>query len=99
MDHLADKGNMGTGCICLCRSTYRNNIRVINENPWAICFAIICSCGLQKELENFTPDWHIIQAPEFKADPATDGTRQHNFAIVNFTKKVILIGGTGYTEK
>ena len=25
------------------------------------------------------------------------GTRQHNFAILNFTKKVILIGGTGYT--
>ena len=31
------------------------------------------------------------------ADPKVDGTRQHNFAILNFTKKVILIGGTGYT--
>ena len=26
-----------------------------------------------------------------------DGTRQHNFAIVNFSKRIILIGGTGYT--
>ena len=40
---------------------------------------------------------HIINAPGFKADPETDGTRQENFAIINFTKKMILIGGTGYT--
>jgi phosphoenolpyruvate carboxykinase (ATP) len=31
------------------------------------------------------------------ADAEVDGTRQHNFAILNFTKKIILIGGTGYT--
>ncbi len=31
------------------------------------------------------------------ADATEDGTRQHNFAILNFTKKIALIGGTGYT--
>jgi phosphoenolpyruvate carboxykinase (ATP) len=51
----------------------------------------------EEELENFEPEWHIIQAPGFKADPAVDGTRQHNFAMVSFTHKTILIGGTGYT--
>jgi phosphoenolpyruvate carboxykinase (ATP) len=50
-----------------------------------------------EELENYTIDWQIIQAPGFKADPTVDGTRQHNFAIVSFTEKTILIGGTGYT--
>jgi phosphoenolpyruvate carboxykinase (ATP) len=35
--------------------------------------------------------------PSFMADPAVDGTRQANFAILDFTKKVALIGGTGYT--
>ena len=39
----------------------------------------------------------IICAPGFKADPAIDGTRQHNFTIMNFTRKVILIGGSAYT--
>ncbi|RYG07051.1 MAG: phosphoenolpyruvate carboxykinase (ATP), partial [Chitinophagaceae bacterium] len=39
----------------------------------------------------------IIAAPSFNADPTTDGTRQGNFSILNFTKKMILIGGTGYT--
>ena len=37
--------------------------------------------------------------PGFKVDPEVDGTRQHNFAILNFSKKMIIIGGTGYTEK
>jgi phosphoenolpyruvate carboxykinase (ATP) len=49
------------------------------------------------ELENFEPEWTILCAPSFKANPAEDGTRQHNFSIINFTKKVILIGGSGYT--
>ena len=31
------------------------------------------------------------------ADPEVDGTRQHNFAILDFTRKIALIGGTGYT--
>ncbi len=31
------------------------------------------------------------------ADPVVDGTRQHNFSIIDFTRKIILIGGSGYT--
>ncbi len=77
---------------------YRLNIRVINENPWSNLFAYnMFLRPTEAELENFTPEWHIIQAPGFKADPAVDGTRQHNFAVVSFTHKTILIGGTGYT--
>ena len=37
--------------------------------------------------DGFKVDWHIIQAPSFFADPAIDGTRQGNFAIVSFTEK------------
>ncbi|MES2373815.1 MAG: phosphoenolpyruvate carboxykinase (ATP) [Bacteroidota bacterium] len=77
---------------------YRLNIRVINENPWSNLFAHNMFLRPEEnELENFEPDWHIIQAPGFKADPAVDGTRQHNFAVLSFTHKTILIGGTGYT--
>lgn len=77
---------------------YRLNIRVINENPWSNLFAYnMFLRPAEKELEKFRPDWHIIQAPGFKADPKVDGTRQHNFAMVSFTHKTILIGGTGYT--
>ena len=77
---------------------YRLNIRVVNENPWSNLFAYNMFLRPKKnELENFEPEWTILQAPSFMADPATDGTRRHNFAMVSFTKKMILIGGTGYT--
>ncbi|HBF18937.1 MAG TPA: phosphoenolpyruvate carboxykinase (ATP), partial [Cryomorphaceae bacterium] len=47
--------------------------------------------------KDFEPDWVVINAPSFMADPAVDGTRQHNFAILNFSKQTAIIGGTGYT--
>jgi phosphoenolpyruvate carboxykinase (ATP) len=77
---------------------YRLNVRTVTEYPWSNLFAnnLFLRPTLD-EIMNFTPDWTIINAPGFKADPAIDGTRQHNFTIMNFTKKIILIGGSGYT--
>jgi phosphoenolpyruvate carboxykinase (ATP) len=77
---------------------YRLNIRLVAEMPWASMFAYnMFLRPTDEEIENFEPDWHIVCAPEFMAEPDIDGTRQHNFAILNFTKKMIIIGGTGYT--
>ena len=77
---------------------YRLNIRVINEYSWSNMFANnMFLRPTEEELKNFTPEWTIVNAPGFMADPEVDGTRQHNFAILNFTKKIALIGGTGYT--
>ena len=77
---------------------YRLNIRVINEYPWSNMFAYnMFLRPTEEELENFTPEWTIVNAPGFMADPEVDGTRQHNFAILDFTRKIALIGGTGYT--
>ncbi|MBL6662521.1 MAG: phosphoenolpyruvate carboxykinase (ATP) [Flavobacteriales bacterium] len=77
---------------------FRLNIRVINEYPWSNLFAYnMFLRPTEEELNNFTPDWSIINVPSFMANAEIDGTRQHNFAIINFTDKNILIGGTGYT--
>lgn len=77
---------------------YRLNIRVVTETPWSNMFAYnMFLRPSAEELQSFKPDWHIVCAPGFMADPTIDGTRQHNFAVINFTKKMILIGGTGYT--
>lgn len=85
-------------CYACAHPDYRLNIRVINENPWSNLFAYnMFLRPTEEELDEFKPEWHIIQAPEFRADPAVDGTRQHNFAIVSFTHKTIIIGGSGYT--
>ena len=77
---------------------FRMNIRVITELPWSNMFAYnMFLRPTQEEISSFSPDWTIICAPGFMADPEIDGTRQHNFAVLNFSKKMILIGGTGYT--
>jgi phosphoenolpyruvate carboxykinase (ATP) len=77
---------------------YKLNIRVINEYPWSNMFAHnMFLRPTEAELDNFKEEWLVVNAPGFMADPAVDGTRQHNFAILNFEKKIALIGGTGYT--
>ncbi len=77
---------------------HRLNLRVVTELPWSNQFAYnMFLRPSDEEIENFTPDWHIVCAPNFMAVPEIDHTRQHNFAIINFTKKMIIIGGTGYT--
>ncbi len=85
-------------CYACADENYSVNIRVINENPWSNLFANnMFLRPSEEDLDNFTPNWQIIQAPGFKADLKVDGTRQHNFAIISFMHKTILIGGTGYT--
>ena len=77
---------------------YQLKIRVINEYPWSNHFVSNMFHNLnEEEIKSFIPDWHIINIPGFQANPESDGTRQANFTIINFSKKIILIGGTGYT--
>lgn len=77
---------------------FQLNIRVITETPWASLFADnMFICLDEKELATFEKEWLILCCPSFHADPKIDGTRQHNFSIINFTQKTILIGGSGYT--
>jgi len=76
---------------------YQLKLRVVNEQAWhnLFCFNMFLRPAEGADTA-WTPDFSIICAPGFEADPAVDGTRQPNFAIINFTKKMILIGGTGY---
>lgn len=77
---------------------YRLNVRVVTETAWSnlFCFNMFLRPEIE-ELDDFTAEWSVICAPHFEADPAVDGTRQSNFAIIDFTRKIALIGGTGYT--
>ena len=85
-------------CYACADHNYRMDIRVINEYPWSNLFVYnMFIRPTDEELKHFDPEWTVINAPGFKANPEVDGTRQHNFAILNFTRKIVLIGGTGYT--
>ena len=97
-DYLGEKELYVRDAYACADLNYKLNIRVINEYPWSNMFASnMFLRPNQGMLESFTPDWLIVNAPGFMADPKRDETRQHNFAILNFTRKIALIGGTGYT--
>lgn len=85
-------------CYACADTAYRLRIRVVNEDPWSNLFAnnMFLRPAIA-ELDAFSPEWHILQAPSFLADPVTDGTRSPHFALISFVHKTILIGGTGYT--
>lgn len=51
----------------------------------------------QEDLENHMPQFNVIAAPGFKARGAEDGINSEAFVLVNFDKKIILIGGTQYS--
>jgi phosphoenolpyruvate carboxykinase (ATP) len=76
---------------------YQLKLRMVNELAWhnLFCYNMFLRPAAGADT-SWTPDFSIICAPGFEADPAVDGTRQKNFAIIDFTRKLILIGGTGY---
>ncbi|HZD96435.1 MAG TPA: phosphoenolpyruvate carboxykinase (ATP), partial [Candidatus Sulfotelmatobacter sp.] len=76
---------------------YRLPIRVINEYAWHNLFVrALFVRPTSEELKKHRPEFTIVSAPEFQGDPQRDGTRSEAFIIVNFTRKVVLIGGTKY---
>jgi len=97
VDFLKDKKLYVRDAYAGAHPDYRLNLRIVNTQAWHNLFCNNMFLRPSKEeLEAHSPDFTIICAPEFEADPAVDGTRQGNFAIINFTKNMILIGGTGY---
>jgi phosphoenolpyruvate carboxykinase (ATP) len=98
VDYLSEKEIYVRDSYACADENYRLNIRSINEYAWSNLFSYNMFLRPEEsELENFKEDWIVVNAPSFKADPAIDGTRQANFSILNFTKKIALIGGSGYT--
>ncbi len=96
--YLAGKEVYVRDCYACADPRYRLNIRVVTESPYQSIFSNnLFLRPSTDEIPTLEKDWTILAAPGFKANKDIDGTRQHNFAIINFTKKIILIGGTGYT--
>lgn len=78
---------------------YRMNVRTVTEYPWSNFFINSMFLRLnEEERENFNEEWLVLCAPGYEApDPAAVGLRQGNFSILNFTRKVALVGGSAYT--
>ena len=78
---------------------YKMNVRTITEYPWSNMFVYNMFLRPEEsELENFKEEWLVLCAPGYEAkDPKSHGLRQGNFSILNFTKKIALVGGSAYT--
>jgi len=77
---------------------YRLNIRVFTEQPWQNLFVYnMFLRPKKKEALTIDPDWQIFVASGLQVDAKKEGIKNSNFAIINFTKKTIIIGGTAYT--
>jgi phosphoenolpyruvate carboxykinase (ATP) len=79
-------------------AAYRLPIRVVNELAWHNLFArnMFIPETNAVALRSHRPEFTVIDAPNFKADPARHGTRSDVFIIVHFGRKLVLIGGTSY---
>ena len=76
---------------------YRLPVRVINELAWQNLFVrALFVRPSEEEIKTHRPEFTILCAPGFHADPQRDGTRTEAFVIVNFTRRAIIIGGTRY---
>lgn len=95
--HLAGKKVYVRDAYACADANYKTTIRVITETAYQNLFSnnLFLRYGAEEEIAE--SEWTIIAIPSFKADPKVDGTRQENFSILNFSRKMILIGGTGYT--
>ncbi|HVZ92596.1 MAG TPA: phosphoenolpyruvate carboxykinase [Rhizomicrobium sp.] len=76
---------------------HRLAVRIVTEFAWHSLFAHqLLIRPSAEELENFAPDFTIIDMPSFEADPQKHGCVSKTVIAVNFTKKMVLIGGTSY---
>lgn len=98
VEYLKDKEVFVRDAFACDHPDYRTSVRVVTELPWSNMFVYnMFLRPSDQELDGFTPEWNVINAPGFLADPERDGTRQENFAIINFTERMVIVGGTGYT--
>jgi phosphoenolpyruvate carboxykinase (ATP) len=76
---------------------HRLSVRFVSPSAWHMAF--VRNMFIRPELSDlptFVPNFSVLHAPEFQADPARHGTRTGTFIILNFAKRIILIGGTRY---
>ena len=98
MEYIEGKGLYVRDAFVGAAPEFRKGVRVMTEKAWSNLFAYnMFIRPTAQEMGSFEPDWHVVCAPGFMADAERHGTRQSNFAVLDFTHRRVLIGGTGYT--
>ena len=97
-DYLRDKDLFVFNGYAGADSNYRLNVRVVSELAWHNLFArnMFVRESDGSRLEAFEPQFTVVGAPGFKADPARHGTNSPTAIVVNFAERLVLIGGSEY---
>jgi len=97
IDHLATRDLYVRDCYVGADARWRRSVRAYTETAWA---SIFCSnlfrMPAAADLAGFVPDFTIVDAPSFRADPDRDGVRSETVILVHLGRQEILIGGTEY---
>ncbi len=76
---------------------HRLDVRVVTELAWhGLFIRHLLRRPSRDELNDFIPEFTIINCPTFKADPERHGCRSETVIALNFDRKLILIGNTAY---
>ena len=82
---------------CGAHPDYRLRVRIITERAWHSLFARqLFVRPSREESARFKPDFTVVCGPNCLADPRHDDINSETFVVLNFARKLALIGGTHY---
>jgi phosphoenolpyruvate carboxykinase (ATP) len=84
-------------CFVNAEPAYRMAVRAIGQTAWHSLFVrSMFMPASHEELEHYEPQFTIVHAPFFEAVPERDGTKTPAFVVLDFERRIVLIGGTRY---
>ncbi len=99
-DHLGRRELFVQDLYACADPAYRLRVRVVSESAWSVLFArnlfIVPTDKERAADRGREPDFTVLHAPRFQADPAEQGTRSETAIVVNLGRGLVLIAGTGY---
>jgi phosphoenolpyruvate carboxykinase (ATP) len=97
LEHARDKKLFAQDLRGGADAKYEIKTRVYTELAWHSLFIRTLLIRPERsELKNFEPELTILCFPSFKADPARHGVRSETIIAIDFSRKIILIGGSSY---
>ena len=94
--YLSEREVYSLDCYVGADERYRVPLRVYTELAWHNLFARHLFITPERPVADFVPEFTVVDAALFQADPEREGTRTGTFILVNFARRIILIGGTRY---
>ena len=99
-DYLSSRDLFVQDCFAGADPDYRLRVRVITECAWHSLFARNMFIRPPADaLRGFEPEFTVLQAPSVLAEPEADGTNSSTFILVDFSQRIIVIGGSEYARR